>query len=404
MGFITPNTFLVVENGVLLRRFLFEENRIIELYETFNVFPDAVVEPINIILKKIPSQVSDEFRVLTEGRKKGEANFQIFSHGLVFKRENLIFNYRETKQQRILYLKLSLITPLSNYAETKAGIKPYEKGKGNPPQSDEVLKLKPFNSFEYLGESWFKLIRGTQINRYHISWDGEYLKYGEWLAAPRNPTTFLNPKIVIRRTDDKLLCSFDDNNLLGLNSIHCLQCFNNEVNIKYLLALLNSKLINWFFRHENFHMVGKPLAEVKVVFVERLPILKIAFESQKKFIDRVNQMLSLYLKLDNKKSSFTKYIQSQIKAETVRSKLQNWNGLEFGDFIDEINKTIKTSGGEKLSKIQEMEWMDVFENQKAEAQTIKVEIDKIDREIDQMVYGLYGLTEEEIRIVEGISN
>ena len=35
------------------------------------------------------------------------------------------------------------------------------------------------------------------------------------------------------------------------------------------------------------------------------------------------------------------------------------------------------------------------------AQNLKSEIDKTDREIDQMVYGLYGLTEEEIGIVEG---
>ena len=50
--------------------------------------------------------------------------------------------------------------------------------------------------------------------------------------------------------------------------------------------------------------------------------------------------------------------------------------------------------------MDEMDWMDVFETKKAEAQTIKAEIDKTDKEIDQMVYELYGLTEDEIQIVE----
>jgi hypothetical protein len=45
--------------------------------------------------------------------------------------------------------------------------------------------------------------------------------------------------------------------------------------------------------------------------------------------------------------------------------------------------------------------MEVFEAKRAEAQTLKAEIDKTDNEIDQMVYALYGLTEEEIKIVEG---
>jgi len=35
-----------------------------------------------------------------------------------------------------------------------------------------------------------------------------------------------------------------------------------------------------------------------------------------------------------------------------------------------------------------------------EAQTIKVQIEKTDAEIDRLVYELYGLAEEEIRIVE----
>ena len=82
----------------------------------------------------------------------------------------------------------------------------------------------------------------------------------------------------------------------------------------------------------------------------------------------------------------------------------------FGDFIKEINKAIKVTNKERvknelkptkeLTKLDEMDWMDVFETKKAESQTLKAEIDKTDKEIDQMVYELYGLTKEEIEIVE----
>jgi hypothetical protein len=47
-----------------------------------------------------------------------------------------------------------------------------------------------------------------------------------------------------------------------------------------------------------------------------------------------------------------------------------------------------------------MEWMELFEEKKTEVVALQAEIDKTDREIDRMVYELYGLTEEEIRIVE----
>ena len=98
--------------------------------------------------------------------------------------------------------------------------------------------------------------------------------------------------------------------------------------------------------------------------------------------------------------TFTKYLQSQYPIEKFSKKLQNWHELESGDFLKELNKSIKTIGGEKLSKSDEMEWMEVFETKKKEALELKAEIDKTDKEIDQMVYKLYGLSEEEIKIVE----
>ena len=48
-----------------------------------------------------------------------------------------------------------------------------------------------------------------------------------------------------------------------------------------------------------------------------------------------------------------------------------------------------------------MDWMEVSETKKKEAQTLKSEIERTDKEIDQMVYELYGLSEEESKIVEG---
>ena len=58
--------------------------------------------------------------------------------------------------------------------------------------------------------------------------------------------------------------------------------------------------------------------------------------------------------------------------------------------------------GAKLTKLDEMEWMELFENKKKEAQTLQSEIDTTDKEIDQMVYALYGLTEEEIKVMENV--
>lgn len=398
LGFITPNTFLVVENGVLLRKLLFQENKLIELYETFNVFPDAVVEPITAIIQKTSSNKEDAFNVLLDSRDKSKLTKLSFIHEHIFKKESLIFNYRETEPQRNLYEKISINShPLISFAKVTTGVKPYQTGKGNPKQTKDIVESKPFTSF-VKKEGWYPLVRGTQINRYLTKWDGEYIYYGEWLAEPRKPEILFEPKLLIRRTDDSLLCSYDENKFVGINSVHCIQSYTPDFSNKLLLAQINSKLSNWFFRHENFHMVGKPLAEVKVVFVERLPI-KTA-KNQNEFIVKVENLISKNEQVYELNNKFIRYLLSKIAIQEPSNKLLNWNDLTFSDFITEINSLIKKSGSEKLSKSDEMDWMDLFENKRIEIQKLKSEIEKIDNEVDQMVYELYGLTDDETKIVE----
>ena len=76
--------------------------------------------------------------------------------------------------------------------------------------------------------------------------------------------------------------------------------------------------------------------------------------------------------------------------------LQNWPSLDFAGFLAELKKKKV-----KLSLEEEAEWMDYFTKKKSEALALQSEIDRLDREIDEMVYDLYGLTEEERKVVEG---
>lgn len=50
---------------------------------------------------------------------------------------------------------------------------------------------------------------------------------------------------------------------------------------------------------------------------------------------------------------------------------------------------------------EESEWLEHFTQEQATARVLRQEIEKTDREIDRMVYELYGLTEAEIALVEG---
>ncbi len=76
-------------------------------------------------------------------------------------------------------------------------------------------------------------------------------------------------------------------------------------------------------------------------------------------------------------------------------KLQEWHKQTYSEFIKELTK-LKI----KLSLSEEAEWEEYFNSEKKKALDILTEIESTDKVIDQMVYKLYELTEEEIRIVE----
>jgi hypothetical protein len=170
---------------------------------------------------------------------------------------------------------------------------------------------------------------------------------------------------------------------------------------KTLLCILNSKII-WFFLKSICVVRSGGYIEVKPQYVEQIPIPEL--KNIELFEQKADEIIENTSQVQNIQSKFSNYLLSQFSLERLPKKLQNWHELEFGDFIKELNKAIKKAGGEKLTKMDEMEWMEVFETKKAEAQKLKAEINKTDAEIDEMVYQLYDLTDEEIAIVQGSNN
>jgi type I restriction-modification system DNA methylase subunit len=201
---------------------------------------------------------------------------------------------------------------------------------------------------------------------------------------------FKKPKIMYQVFQVKPCFIYDDKGLFCNNSIWFIPTKD-----KALLGILNSKLGWWLITkyctqiQNGFQLIWKYFGQVPIPELSNSKLDKLA-----------ELMLELSEKQNRIQSSFIKYFQSKYQLEALNNKLQNWYKLNFGDFIKELYKAIQKSSNEKLSKSDEMEWMEVFETKKVEVQKIKSEIDKTDKEIDQMVYNLYDLTEEEIKIVE----
>ena len=157
------------------------------------------------------------------------------------------------------------------------GVKPFEKGKGNPPQSKETVKDKPYVKEDCPkpeGENWKPLMRGSLMNKYISYWNEDsWIQYGEWLAAPRQPEIFSAPeKIIVRQTADRIIATLIGKDIICRNNLHIL--ISEKVNQKFILAVLNSKLTDFCYYQLNPES-GEALAEVKKAHVEQLLLPKV---------------------------------------------------------------------------------------------------------------------------------
>jgi hypothetical protein len=162
---------------------------------------------------------------------------------------------------------------------------------------------------------------------------------------------------------------------------------------KYYLAILNSKLL-WFYLSNTGYVLRGGYFTFKTKYLYPFPLPEFPSDT-KAFIEKADQMLSLNKELQQVETAFLALLQSKFTIEKPSKKLQNWPGLYFGGFLKELKKQ-KVS----LSLHEEAEWMAYFNAQKQKAGELKTQIDQTDNAIDQLVYELYGLTGEEIAVVE----
>ena len=345
-GFVTyivPNTFCDLESCDDFRKWLLSNLRLLTIWQSGWAFKTAVVDTLVFAIQRM-APIAGYPVLISVGGRKYPRLINSFSENGLHK-----IDYRNTAEDRKILEKTNERTiPLGDLAVVKAGAKLYEKGKGTPPQTAETMEERPYTRKGEVPPDWRPLFRGGDVTRYSLRKPEESVNYGPWLAAPRAPKLFDSPKLLMRRTDDRLFATREDNSAICVNSCHVIKlrnCSGQSLEYSYLLGLLNSHFMQKVFELSNPQMVNKVFAEIKVVYVRRLPIRVINFSdpTDKANHDRMVELVETMLKL-HKHLAVT-------KTNHEKSLIQR-----------QINVT--------------------------------------DKQIDQLVYELYGLSDEEIRIVE----
>lgn len=191
------------------------------------------------------------------------------------------------------------------------------------------------------------VMKGDSIERYGIRQTYWFDFRAENLTGRTRDITKLGaiPKILLRKTGNSMIATYDDSGVYPEQSLYFL--FNNKtlLSIKYYLGILNSKLLNFYFRVKALTN-EESIAQVKNSDLNMLPL----------------KILDLNNKTDNETHSY------MVKLVDERLKLPQQLVLT------------KSSQDRKM---------------------IERQITATERQIDQFVYRLYNLTPDEIALVEG---
>ena len=151
---------------------------------------------------------------------------------------------------------------------------------------------KKFISKSIQDENSKPLVRSAGISRYRMKYSGEYVWYvptimtkNKRTARPGHPSRFEQPKIIVGRMGKNLFSTYDDEAYYIKDGM-LLTAKNDSKLLLYLVGLINSKLLNFYYR--NYFVTIDVLKNA----ILQLPI-KIAPEHQQNLIQSVREMLSI---------------------------------------------------------------------------------------------------------------
>ncbi|WP_417885571.1 Eco57I restriction-modification methylase domain-containing protein [Zunongwangia sp.] len=390
---ITPNTFLANEYSQKLREYLIKNSNIYEIFNSGIVFEEASVETAIISYKKEINKSSYVGIKLSINQVPDVVEL----NDIVSLTQDSKFLINTSSKTLKILKKLNKFEKIKNVAKVWRGL---TTGNDKKYISDEksTINHKP-------------LITGSDIERYNLQPNKKYVQYiPELLDRARDERIFLlENKLLSKFVGNRLTFCYDGLKNYVVNTGCITEILNDEINPFFLLGVLNSKLLNFYFQ-QIFSDSRSTFPIMKSGNIEELPLKILSTTDQNKFILVTKNMEAMSGKLYTIIKKLTNYISHKFSIEKLPKKLQNWHELDFGEFIKELNKAINKENRERrkneqleipiLTKKDEFEWMELFEDNKKKAVELQTQINQLDHQIDQMVYELYGLTEEEIKIVE----
>lgn len=507
ISFIIPYPFLNQNYSEKMRKMILDNCLVEEIVDlsAFKIFSDATVRNVIIILKKeLDEAIRTGNRIKVTTQEKNPSQESKISGNLFYIPQQVFHHTPEYMFRLELNEKtIPIIKKVNSNGINFGKILVASWGARGVPVSQ-------FHLDQRINDLCKKMIKGGNVSRYSFNYSGKWILYDiDKLYRPSFPELFESEKLVISKVTGKtgLIATYDDENYYTDDSLCCcilkynlkdtdakilrkhkLYVDEEEVelsrryDLKYILGLINSKLLNFYFKT----LLGYAL-NVYPESIEQLPIYPATLEEQKPLIELADRMLALNKELNTINTDFDRYLNLNTRTKDttlkdyidklpvndkevlkdhygravnrIEGKIKEFEIVEEGEWlvfkvgyisrtskgketliknvrafrcrIEDVNlkkflyysiKEYVTPGKVGKGNIYDLilkikmprfnmreednkkvidEVMDVYLVEVEKREQLNREIDETDREIDRMVYELYGLSEEEIRVVEG---
>jgi hypothetical protein len=336
-SFIVPHTWTSLESFEGIRRKLANESEILLLVQLpKKVFQDATVETCIFALRKCDDAPAPNHKIRVvrlDSAAKCES-VRIFSQADIAHGHLYNFQlYAQAETAGFASRLKSVSKPLSEFIVFVYGFKTAHDDKFIHPDA-RYKDSRPF-------------IRSAAIHRYchdaaeeFVWYVPEKMKANRTTARPGEAARFESEKVMVARMGKELIASYDKGGLYVKDAMLLLPKGGSHYSLKYLLALINSRLLGYFYK-EYFVTIDVLKNAILDLPIRAIDFSKAADKSRHdKLVLLVDKLLVLMPKL------------RAAKSEREKATLQN-------------------------------------------------AVTAADQQIDALVYDLYGLTEKEIKLVEG---
>lgn len=352
LGFITPSTWMTQQFTDKLRKFILEKSIIQTVYHfDFKVFDQADVFTEVIILENDRAVSPTQISFCIANSKNDFQNPTSFTESqLSFKSDpSYSINVRVLSSEGKLALKIiNRNKKLEELARASLGCQAYNSSKHTKSQ----IENRVFHSDKKLSNEYLQELAGNDVGRYQVErTKGQWIKYGPWLHDYRTMDWLTGPRLLVReitaKTPYKIPAAYTEETYCNYKTIlNVNPSANTKFSMKYLCGVLNSKLLSFLFSHTSNKIEADSFPRISVGDLKKLPLKDI-----------------------NLKNPIDLKIHDEI--------------IKHVDLLLGLNKQLATK------------------QLPASAEQIKTRIAHSEERIDQLVYDLYELTPEEIKIVEG---